>query len=233
MTIIELKNINKTYGKGESATVALTDVNLKIQEGEFWAIMGPSGSGKSTLLNILGCMDVPSSGDYLLKGKKLSQSTPNQLSRIRNQTVSFIFQQFALLNDYNIYDNIELPLLCQKLSKKERKDRVQYYMERLGIQSLARKKPTQISGGQQQRVAIARALVTKADIILADEPTGALDQKTGQELMALLCEINKEGKTILLVTHDEKVASVAKKQIHIQDGKCSVVGDVKKAVIQP
>ncbi len=223
MTIIELKNINKTYGKGESATVALTDVNLKIQEGEFWAIMGPSGSGKSTLLNILGCMDVPSSGDYLLKGKKLSQSTPNQLSRIRNQTVSFIFQQFALLNDYNIYDNIELPLLCQKLSKKERKDRVQYYMERLGIQSLARKKPTQISGGQQQRVAIARALVTKADIILADEPTGALDQKTGQELMALLREINKEGKTILLVTHDEKVASVAKKQIHIQDGKCSVV----------
>lgn len=223
MTIIELKNINKTYGKGESATVALTDVNLKIQEGEFWVIMGPSGSGKSTLLNILGCMDVPSSGDYLLKGKKLSQSTPNQLSRIRNQTVSFIFQQFALLNDYNIYDNIELPLLCQKLSKKERKDRVQYYMERLGIQSLARKKPTQISGGQQQRVAIARALVTKADIILADEPTGALDQKTGQELMALLREINKEGKTILLVTHDEKVASVAKKQIHIQDGKCSVV----------
>lgn len=223
MTIIELKNINKTYGKGESATVALTDVNLKIQEGEFWAIMGPSGSGKSTLLNILGCMDVPSSGDYLLKGKKLSQSTPNQLSRIRNQTVSFIFQQFVLLNDYNIYDNIELPLLCQKLSKKERKDRVQYYMERLGIQSLARKKPTQISGGQQQRVAIARALVTKADIILADEPTGALDQKTGQELMALLREINKEGKTILLVTHDEKVASVAKKQIHIQDGKCSVV----------
>ena len=118
MTIIELKNINKTYGKGESATVALTDVNLKIQEGEFWAIMGPSGSGKSTLLNILGCMDVPTSGDYLLKGKNLSKSTPNQLSGIRNQTVSFIFQQFALLNDYNVYDNIELPLLCQKLSKK-------------------------------------------------------------------------------------------------------------------
>ena len=195
MTIIELKNINKTYGKGESATVALTDVNLKIQEGEFWAIMGPSGSGKSTLLNILGCMDVPTSGDYLLKGKNLSKSTPNQLSGIRNQTVSFIFQQFALLNDYNVYDNIELPLLCQKLSKKERKDRVRYYMERLGIQ----------------------------DIILADEPTGALDQKTGQELMALLCEINEEGKTILLVTHDEKVASVAKKQIRIQDGICSVV----------
>lgn len=222
MTIIELQNINKVYGKGESATVALTDVNLKVEQGEFWAIMGPSGSGKSTLLNILGCMDVPTSGNYLLKGKNLGKSTPNQLSQIRNQTVSFIFQQFALLNDYNVYDNIELPLLCQKLSKRERKERVRYYMKRLGIENLARKKPTQISGGQQQRVAIARALVTKADIILADEPTGALDQKTGQELMSLLCEINKEGKTILLVTHDEKVASVTKRQIRIQDGKSSV-----------
>lgn len=222
MTIIELQNINKVYGKGESATVALTDVNLKVEQGEFWAIMGPSGSGKSTLLNILGCMDVPTSGNYLLKGKNLGKSTPNQLSQIRNQTVSFIFQQFALLSDYNVYDNIELPLLCQKLSKRERKERVRYYMKRLGIENLARKKPTQISGGQQQRVAIARALVTKADIILADEPTGALDQKTGQELMSLLCEINKEGKTILLVTHDEKVASVTKRQIRIQDGKSSV-----------
>lgn len=222
MTIIELQNINKVYGKGESATVALTDVNLKVEQGEFWAIMGPSGSGKSTLLNILGCMDVPTSGNYLLKGKNLGKSTPNQLSQIRNQTVSFIFQQFALLSDYNVYDNIELPLLCQKLSKRERKERVRYYMKRLGIENLARKKPTQISGGQQQRVAIARALVTKADIILADEPTGALDQKTGQELMSLLCEINEEGKTILLVTHDEKVASVTKRQIRIQDGKSSV-----------
>lgn len=222
MTIIELQNINKVYGKGESATVALTDVSLKVEQGEFWAIMGPSGSGKSTLLNILGCMDVPTSGNYLLKGKNLGKSTPNQLSQIRNQTVSFIFQQFALLNDYNVYDNIELPLLCQKLSKRERKERVRYYMKRLGIENLARKKPTQISGGQQQRVAIARALVTKADIILADEPTGALDQKTGQELMSLLCEINEEGKTILLVTHDEKVASVTKRQIRIQDGKSSV-----------
>lgn len=222
MTIIELQNIGKVYGKGESATVALADVNLKIEQGEFWAIMGPSGSGKSTLLNILGCMDVPTSGNYLLKGKNLGKSTPNQLSQIRNQTVSFIFQQFALLNDYNVYDNIELPLLCQKLSKRERKERVRYYMKRLGIENLARKKPTQISGGQQQRVAIARALVTKADIILADEPTGALDQKTGQELMSLLCEINEEGKTILLVTHDEKVASVTKRQIRIQDGKSSV-----------
>lgn len=222
MTIIELQNIGKVYGKGESATVALADVNLKIEKGEFWAIMGPSGSGKSTLLNILGCMDVPTSGNYLLKGKNLGKSTPNQLSQIRNQTVSFIFQQFALLNDYNVYDNIELPLLCQKFSKRERKERVRYYMKRLGIENLARKKPTQISGGQQQRVAIARALVTKADIILADEPTGALDQKTGQELMSLLCEINEEGKTILLVTHDEKVASVTKRQIRIQDGKSSV-----------
>ena len=225
--MIELQNINKTYGKGESATTALTDVNLKIEEGDFWAIMGPSGSGKSTLLNILGCMDVATSGKYMLKGEDISRSTPGRLSRIRNQTVSFIFQQFALLQDYTVFDNIELPLFCQKISKRERRERILYYMKRLGIENLAKKKPTQISGGQQQRVAVARALVTKADIILADEPTGALDQKTGKELMEMLQEINEEGKTIVLVTHDETVASVAGKRLYIQDGTATMAETIR------
>ena len=222
MSIIELKNVGKIYGKGESETVALSNVNLTIEKGEFWSIMGPSGSGKSTLLNILGCMDRVSMGEYLLKGKSVSEMTRKQLSKIRNQTISFVFQYFALLNDYSVYENTELPLQCQKISNREKKERIAYYMKRLGIENLARKKPTQISGGQQQRVAIARAMVTKSDIILADEPTGALDQKTGEGLLELLKEINRDGKTILLVTHDSKVAEAAEKKMRIEDGKCFV-----------
>ncbi|MBS5621149.1 ABC transporter ATP-binding protein [Eubacterium sp.] len=219
MSIIELQNIGKTYGKGESATEALKDINLRIECGEFWSIMGPSGSGKSTLLNILGCMDIPTSGTYLLNGEIVNTLKNEQLSEVRNKTISFVFQHFALLNDYSVYDNIMLPLNCRKMSAGEKKKRVKYYMKRLGIEQLAKKHPTQISGGQQQRVAIARALVTEPEIILADEPTGALDQKTGAELMKLLQEINDEGKTIILVTHDAKVAGMAKKQLFIQDGK--------------
>lgn len=220
MSIIELKNICKKYGKGESTTVALSDVNLKIESGDFWSIMGPSGSGKTTLLNILGCMDIASQGDYFLKGKSINDLTRNELSKVRNEIISFVFQHFALLNDYSVYENIELPLNCQKISFKEKKERITYYMKRLGIEKLCKKNPSQISGGQQQRVAIARAMVTKADIILADEPTGALDQKTGKELLTLLQEINNEGKTILLVTHDAAVANIAKKRLFIEDGKC-------------
>ncbi|MDR1700462.1 MAG: ABC transporter ATP-binding protein [Lachnoclostridium sp.] len=220
MSIIELKNISKTYGKGDSATLALSNVNLKIEQGDFWSIMGPSGSGKTTLLNILGCMDIASEGDYLLKEKSINQLSRKKLSEIRNEIISFVFQNFALLNDYTVYENIELPLNCQKISLKEKKERIEYYMNRLGITDLRKKKPSQISGGQQQRTAIARAMVTKADIILADEPTGALDQKTGKELLTLLQEINAEGKTILLVTHDKTVADTAKKRLYIEDGKC-------------
>lgn len=220
MSLMELNNVSKIYGKGEYETTALSNVNLKVESGEFWSIMGPSGSGKSTLLNILGCMDTVSSGNYIIKGKSVKSMTRNELSKVRNEVVSFVFQHFALLNDYTVYENIELPLNCQKISNREKKARIEYYMERLGISQFAKKKPTQISGGQQQRVAIARAMVTKADVILADEPTGALDQKTGAELMKLLKEINEEGKTIILVTHDEKVAAFANKRIIIRDGKC-------------
>ena len=164
-------------------------------------------------------MDIPTSGTYLLNGEIVNTLKNEQLSEVRNKTISFVFQHFALLNDYSVYDNIMLPLNCRKMSAGEKKKRVKYYMKRLGIEQLAKKHPTQISGGQQQRVAIARALVTEPEIILADEPTGALDQKTGAELMKLLQEINDEGKTIILVTHDAKVAGMAKKQLFIQDGK--------------
>ncbi len=219
MHLLELKNICKIYGKGEYSTVALDNINLTIESGDFWSIMGPSGSGKSTLLNILGCMDVASTGEYLLKGNNISSLSRKELSQIRNKTISFIFQNFALLNDYTVYDNIKLPLNCRKMSNKEKRKTIEYYMKRLGIEKLAKKKPTQISGGQQQRVAIARALVTHPDIILADEPTGALDQKNGNELIKLFSEINKEGTAIIMVTHDKNVADKADKKMYIRDGK--------------
>lgn len=219
MKILELKNITKIYGKGDSETKALAGVDLTIEKGDFCAIMGPSGSGKSTLLNILGCMDTPTSGEYILKGQDVSKMKNKQLSKLRNQVISFVFQYFALMDEYTVFDNIMLPLNCQKYTYKEKKDRVNYYMKRLGIEKYAKKKPTQLSGGQQQRVAIARALVSNADIILADEPTGALDSTTGEELMELLQEINESGKTLILVTHNEKVAEKCNYVIYIEDGK--------------
>lgn len=219
MKILELKNIYKIYGKGDSETKALAGVDLSIEMGDFCAIMGPSGSGKSTLLNIIGCMDTPTSGEYILKGEYVSKLNNKQLSKLRNKVVSFVFQYFALMDEYTVYDNIMLPLNCQKISSKEKKKRVNYYMQRLGIEQYAKKKPPQLSGGQQQRVAIARALVSNSDIILADEPTGALDSKTGEELMGLLQEINETGKTIILVTHNEKVAEKCNYTILIEDGK--------------
>ena len=224
MTILELKQIEKIYGKGEAATTALRNVNWKVESGEFWSIVGPSGSGKSTLLNILGCMDKPTKGEYFLKGKSIQTLSAKQLSKVRNQKVSFVFQQFALLNDYTVYDNIELPLLCRRMSHSNRKKRIHKYAAYLGIDSLLKKKPTQISGGQQQRVAIARALVTESDIILADEPTGALDQTTGADLMKLLVELNQAGKTIIVVTHNMEVAKMTDHVLTICDGEISLEG---------
>ena len=198
MNIIELKEIYKIYGKSDYRTIALNNINLAIEKGDFLAIMGPSGSGKSTFLNILGCMDVPTSGEYYLNGVLTNSQSDRALSNIRNHTVSFIFQNFALLKDYSLYENIELPLLHRKIPSKQKKEKIMHYASKLGINSILRRKPQETSGGQQQRAAIARALVCESEVILADEPTGALDQKTGENLLLLLKQINQEGKTILI-----------------------------------
>lgn len=218
MEIIRLINISKKYGK-ENRTTALENINLTINKGEFIAIMGPSGSGKSTLLNIIGTMDKPSDGSYYLNGVDISNLKDEELSNIRNKHLSFVFQHFALMKNYSVYDNVELPLIFRRMKKREKQILIESTLKELNIINHINKKVTELSGGQQQRVAIVRALVSGAEIILADEPTGALDQKTGIELMELLVKLNSEGKTIILVTHDENIASFCSKKIIIKDGK--------------
>lgn len=218
--MIQLNNVVKIYNKGTSSAVAaLNGVTLTIGDGEFVSIMGPSGSGKSTLLHILGCMDTMTEGEYELDGIRVQDLKPEQLHKIRGSKISFVFQQFALMNTYTVFENVELPLLSQKVGKKERKRIVNEKLNQLGIADLARKLPGKISGGQQQRTAIARALASGSSIILADEPTGALDQHTSQEVMEVLKEINEEGKTIIIVTHDPNIASRTKRCIQIVDGR--------------
>ncbi|MGN0143685.1 MAG: ABC transporter ATP-binding protein [Clostridium sp.] len=219
MSIIELKNIKKEYGKKNFKFTAIDNINLSVEKGDFIAIMGPSGAGKSTLLNIIGCMDQVTEGEYYLNGKLINELNNKELSKVRNSTISFVFQDFALMKEYNVYDNVELPLSYRNLSNKQKKQMVIKQLEALGIKDQIKKKPSELSGGQQQRVAIARALVSDGEIILADEPTGALDSKTGMEIMNILSEINKKGKTIIIVTHDEKVASYCNKKIIIKDGR--------------
>lgn len=219
--MIKLESVSKVYKFDDVITEALKDVSLVIEKGEFVAIMGASGSGKSTLLNIIGCMDTPSSGKYTLDNDIVSELNSNALSKIRNGKITFVFQNFALMEKYTAYENIELPLLNRKISMSERRKQVLEVAKQLGIETQLRKRPKQMSGGQQQRIAIARALVSGADIILADEPTGALDLKTGLELMELLKALNEKGKTIILVTHDSTVASYAKRIITISDGRIS------------
>ncbi|WP_058484951.1 ABC transporter ATP-binding protein [Defluviitalea phaphyphila] len=217
--MIQLKNIYKEYRTGDIITKVLNDICLEIRKGEFVAIMGASGSGKTTLLNIIGCMDRPSKGEYILDGICVNKLKDKKLSEIRNKKVTFVFQNFALMEKYTAFENIELPLLRRHLSLHERKKIVTDVAKQLGIEEQLYKRPKQMSGGQQQRVAIARALASGADIILADEPTGALDHKNGLEFMNLLQQLNKQGKTIILVTHDKEVASYASRTIHILDGR--------------
>ncbi len=219
MAIIELKHIAKEYRSDAIVTPALTDIDLSIDKGEFVAIMGASGSGKTTLLNIIGCMDIPTAGTYLFDGTDLSQSNETQLSSIRGKRIAFVFQHFALIDDYTVFENVEVPLMKQSGTRAERKKKVAAALKTVGISELARKKPIHISGGQKQRVAIARAIACGADIILADEPTGALDSKTGKEIMQLFSELNAAGKTIILITHDRQIASYANRLITIQDGR--------------
>lgn len=221
--MIEFKNIYKIYTVGDSEVRAVDDISFKIEKGEFVAIVGQSGSGKSTCMNIIGALDVPTSGKYYLNGQDVSDFTDNQLAELRNKTLGFIFQQYNLIQKLNVYENVELPLLYCSLTSEERKQRVTEALTRVGLFERMKHMPNQLSGGQQQRVSIARALATHPSVILADEPTGALDSKTGREVLGFLKELNAEGNTIVLITHDLGIAQEAKRIIRIQDGK--VVSD--------
>ena len=217
--MIELKGIVREYRNGDVVTPALTGIDLCIGKGEFAAVMGASGSGKTTLLHIMGCMDAPTSGIYRLDGEHLERASEKRLSAIRGQKISFVFQHFALLEDCTAAENVALPLLRQRMSGAERREKVLAALEQVGIADLARRKPSQLSGGQKQRTAIARAIVCGADILLADEPTGALDSRTGAEIMGVFQELNRMGKTIVIITHDRQVASCANRLIEMQDGR--------------
>lgn len=219
--MLELKNIKKYYKMNADTTVkALDDVSLVINDGEFVSIIGPSGSGKSTLMNIIGCLDKATSGEYYVDGVEISKFTENQLAALRNKKIGFIFQGFNLLSKMTAAENVELPLIYQGLPKQERKKRVEKALDSVGMLERASHKPTELSGGQQQRVAIARALATNPSVILADEPTGNLDSKTGEEVMQILSDFNKTlGTTIVLITHDADIANHAKRVIKIYDGK--------------
>ena len=223
--MINVTNIQKVFRTDEVETWALNNVSLNVKKGEFVAIMGPSGCGKSTLLNILGLLDNPTSGTYELNGKEVSKYTESQRTDLRKGVIGFVFQSFNLIDELNVYENIELPLLYMGISAKERKQRVEEAMDRMAIAHRAKHFPQQLSGGQQQRVAIARAVVARPQMILADEPTGNLDSKNGKEVMDLLNELNAEGTTIVMVTHSQKDASVAQRTINLFDGR--IVGDVR------
>lgn len=216
--ILRMENIFKSYYMGDEELEVLHDVNLSVHSGEFLSILGPSGSGKSTMMNIIGCLDVPSSGSYILSGNTPLDLDEVELARVRNKEIGFIFQNFQLLPRMTALQNVELPLIYSKLSITERKKRAKQMLERVGLGDKIKNLPNQLSGGQQQRVAIARALVTRPSILLADEPTGALDQKTGAQVMQLFEDLNKEGSTIIMITHDEHIARHAKRVVKILDG---------------
>ena len=217
--LIEIKNLTKNYSIGESEIPALQYINLQIDKNEYVSIMGPSGSGKSTLMNILGCLDTPTSGHYFFKNVNVSSLDDDALSAMRNKEIGFIFQNFNLLPRLNSLQNVELPLVYAGVSGSERKERALKALDRVGLSDRIDHKPGELSGGQRQRVAIARALVTNPGILLADEPTGALDSKTGVEIMRLFQELYNEGNTIIVITHEQEIANYANRNIHIKDGK--------------
>lgn len=216
--MMKLNNIQKTYQTGEISVPVLHGIDLEIQDGEFVAIMGPSGSGKSTLMNIIGFLDGPTAGSYELNDQQISTFKENQLAALRNKHIGFVFQQFFLLPRQNAIKNVEAPLVYADVKKKERQARAHEMLEKVGLAERAKHLPNELSGGQKQRVCIARALVNDPAIILADEPTGALDSKTSEQIMQLFVELNKEGKTIIVVTHEEEVAAYAERVIFLRDG---------------
>jgi putative ABC transport system ATP-binding protein len=226
MPLIETEDLWKTYQMGDEEIHALRGVSLHIDRGEYVAIMGPSGSGKSTLMNLIGCLDTPSKGRYLLNGKEVSQMNDNELARIRNEEIGFVFQTFNLLPRATALHNVELPLVYAGISKKERLDRAKGALEKVELTSRMHHRPNELSGGQRQRVAIARALVNNPSILLADEPTGNLDSKTGVEIMGLFERLHATGNTIVLVTHEADIAAHAHRVVSIRDGQ--VAKDVKQ-----
>ena len=218
--LITLKDVYKIYGEGlESEVRALDGVSLEIDYGEFVAIAGQSGSGKSTMMNVLGCLDVPTYGDYFLAGQDVSELSDRQLSHIRNKQIGFIFQGYNLIPSLNALENVELPLIYQGVSSSKRRDMAMEALERVGLSARAKHLPAEMSGGQQQRVAIARAIAAAPPIIMADEPTGALDSRTGLEVLGFLQQLNREGSTILLITHDNGIAATARRIVRLTDGK--------------
>jgi putative ABC transport system ATP-binding protein len=219
MGLIRMKDIAKNYQMGEAMVHALRGVDLDVERGEFLAIVGPSGSGKSTLMNLIGCLDRPSSGEYLLDEKKVDDLSDDDLAHIRNKSIGFVFQTFNLLPRTNCLHNVELPLLYSSIGRKDREKKALGILERVGLGDRVYHNPNELSGGERQRVAIARALVNDPTIVLADEPTGNLDSKTGSGIMAIFSELNAEGKTIVLVTHEKYIAECSKRVINLKDGE--------------
>lgn len=219
--ILEMSNVVKIYDMGSEKVYALNNISLTVERGEFISILGPSGSGKSTLMNIIGCLDVPTSGKYILAGNDVSKLDANQLAGIRNREIGFVFQSFQLLPKLTALANVELPLIYAGISLSERRKKAKNILERVGLSDKMKNLPSQLSGGQQQRVAIARSLVTDPAILLADEPTGALDQATGVAIMNLFKQLHDEGHTVIMITHDRNVASYADRIVRIVDGKIS------------
>jgi len=217
--LIEIADVRKTYEMGSTAVNALDGVSLRVQRGEYLAIMGPSGSGKSTLMNIVGCLDTPTSGSYKLRGTEIRERDDDELARIRNQEIGFIFQTFNLLPRADALHNVELPLIYAGRPAKERRERARSMLELVGLGDRTHHRPNELSGGQRQRVAVARALVNGPSLVLADEPTGNLDSKTGLEIMALLDEIHRSGNTVILVTHEEEIAARAHRVVRLRDGR--------------
>ena len=223
--LVELKDIYKIYHIGDETVNALDGISFTVYKGEYVAIIGQSGSGKSTCMNIIGCLDVPTKGEYILQGTNVSHMKDDELAEIRNKLLGFIFQQYNLLPKLNVIENVKVPLLCRNMPEKEQNERAIAALERVGLADKKKNKPSQLSGGQQQRVSIARALVGEPSVILADEPTGALDSKTSKEVIEFLKKLNEAGNTIIMVTHDNSIAAEAKRVIRITDGRIVYDGE--------
>ena len=234
-TFFQMTGITKSYWMGDEWSPVLRGIDLTIQEGEFLSVLGPSGSGKSTLMNIIGCLDVPTAGTYRLNGRDVGKMNKDELAEIRNEMLGFIFQQYNLLPKLSLLENVEVPLVYAGVPLAERKRRATASLERVGLGDKLKNKPNQLSGGQQQRVSIARALVRNPAIILADEPTGALDSHTGREVLGMLQELHRQGNTVVLITHDNSIAVQAQRIIRLEDGRVVYDGDAHapEAVVQP